>query len=360
MKKYFKYELRKNAYTIGCITLVIALIYLTPLLTASKDYLIYSVSLGEMSFIGGVLAVCLPIWLFVYRTKRRSVDMFYSLPLSHTKIFITRYLLGLVMLYVPYTVAYWLGALVVIGKINSQINAVWYIPQYFASLIPIYCLYAISAFAFTRANRAKDGAMFIIFWIFAAAMAVFVILYLFADFTSFYYSNYFLPFSPLDTATSYFQLKLTDGKALLDGLIDAEPSYAAMAVGFSVTALTAIGSTVGIALTEKYAKAENAGQLSESWFGYRVMIPYYTVCILSLMPLGEPLFYIFIVLVIVGAYLTTAAYRRTLKIGKKQTIILAASILAGMLLSLIFSAINAFEPDYPVDDVVACITTLLL
>ena len=102
-----------------------------------------------------------------------------------------------------------------------------------------------------------------------------------------------------------------------------EPDYAVMAIGFTLTGLMAAGATVWVMLTEKSAKGENAG-------------PFYTVSILSMIPLHS-LMYIFVILVIIGAYLLTSYYRRTLKISKNQIIILGASILSGIILSLIFS-----------------------
>lgn len=331
MIKYFKYELKKNLYTIGCITVIAAILYLAPILAVRKETFESFCNLAEISVIGGMLAVFLPTWLFKYRTKRRVVDLYFALPLSHSKIFIVKYLLGLVMVFAPYTVAYWLGALAVIGKAHAFIHGVWYVPQYFASLLPIYFLYAISSFAFSRANRANDGATFIIFWFFAIPMAVLVILYVFADYGSFYYPYFFLPSTPLDVTTTVFQSKIMGTEA-----VDYSQEKAALITGFTFTALMAAGATVGMVFSEKFVKGESAGQISDSWFGYKVMIPYYTVCILALIPLSTSLVYIFVVMVIIGAYLLTAAYRRTLKIGKNQVIIFGASILAGIILSLLF------------------------
>lgn len=331
MIKYFKYELRKNLYTIGCIAVIASILYLVPILTVRREEFETFCNLAEISVIGGILAVGLPTWLFKYRTKRRIVDLYFALPLSHSKIMIVKYLLGLVMIFAPYTAAYWLGALVSIAKGSELMHGIWYVPQYFASLLPIYFLYAISTFAFTRANRANDGGMFIVFWFFAPALAVLFILFVVNDWGDFYYPYLFLPSTPLDITTSYFISRILDSA---NSPLVAQDT-AAMAVGFTFTGLMAAGATVGTVFSERFFKGESAGQISDSWFGYKVMITYYTVCILALLPLSSSLIYIFVVMVIVGEYLLTAAYRRTLKIGKNQVIIFGASILAGIILSLI-------------------------
>ena len=70
MKKYFLYELRKNAFLIGCLTLFASLVYCAAVLTsgnllrgASETYV------WIISSIGGTFATIAPIWFFgsVYR-----------------------------------------------------------------------------------------------------------------------------------------------------------------------------------------------------------------------------------------------------------------------------------------------------
>ena len=100
--------------------------------------------------------------------------------------------------------------------------------------------------------------------------------------------------------------------------------------GFTVTSLSATGATAGLFLNEKRAKAENAGQISESYFGYRTMIPLYTVCLSAVC--FSP---VLLALIIACAFFLTVAYKRTFRIGIKQTVVFSVSAAAGIILYLI-------------------------
>ena len=333
MKKYFLYELKKRAFVIGCITLIATVIYLTPILTLNAKTTVntFDSYLWLMSTIGGLTAVCLPLWLFDYKMTKRGLDLYYSLPLSHTKILLVRFLIGLITLFFSYTVAYWLGAFVFMAKFFGQIDAVWYLPQYFATLIPIYCIFAMSSFIFTRANKFIDGIVFIIFWAFAAALVAYVFDIIINNVNVYYY----FPFSPLDAATTHFQehlckeLNIHSHSILTRSLVN-------MILGFILTALLSAGATAGLFLLEKRAKAENAGQISESWFGYKVMLPLYSSC-LAFASCSELMAasLLFIVMIAVGSFAVTVLYRRTIKIGAKQTLIYCVSLAAGIALFFI-------------------------
>ena len=346
MKKYFAYELKKNAFVIGFLALICVIVYLTPILSTQADDLVISdAELWFSSVIGGVLATIVPVSMLSYKMKRRSVDLYYSLPLSHGGVLAVKYLVGLIALYVPYTLSYWLGAFVVMAKTASatfDFFPVYYLPHYFASLLPLFMMYAISAFAFTRANTNLDGIVFVIFWALAAfcvAQALqsptfrtepVVINGLYEYQTV--YPECFIYFFPLDFTTSRFQYLLT-GDA-----ITLMPAYTVnAALGIAFTSLLAIGSTAGIFLLEKGAKAENVEQISESPFGYRVMIPLFTASLLATLEINNDLeFCIFFVFIVIGAFAVTILYKRTIKIGKKQAIVYGCSVALGLLLFFLF------------------------
>lgn len=332
MKKYFLHELKRQFYPLIALTVVIVLLHVTPLLISNSKSLETNYShMGTLAAYVGLLAVGVPTALTQYKMKKRSTDLYYALPISHTKVLTARFLIGLILVYVPFTAAYWLGAFVVMARIPEAVFAVWYIPMYFATLIPVYIIYSLTAFVYTRANRDFDGVMFILFWAFALTLVAAVLLSMF-DKDDFFIYNYFMPFRPLDLSTSFFQHKLYD----LQWYAADGGEKVAMSLGFAVTAALSAAATFGLFFTERNAKAENAGQLSESWFGYRVMIPLYTVCVLSLLDLKfwDTEIFLFIIFV-TAAFFINVLYRRTFRIGKKQFIIFLVSVLAGIVLSFI-------------------------
>ncbi|MCH5351828.1 MAG: hypothetical protein J1F39_07670 [Clostridiales bacterium] len=336
-KKYFVFELKKALFAMGSIALIMTAISLATIIT---DYYLpgYRIESGveANAIMGGILAAIVPVWMFSYKMKRRSVDLFYSLPLKRVQILKVKYLLGLIALYAPYTTSFVLSALTALIKYPlDAFSGVYYIPAFFASLPGLFCIYSIASFVFTRAERTVDGMIFIIFW----ALAMLVVMRVVNNFIGDVVAYYYMPTSPLD------QVAVTFGEYIeIIGIKVHEADYivANMAVGFSITGLMAIASTVLLFLTEKKKKAENIGAVSESPFGYKVMIPLFTVCIIA----NLDIFYFYeIVLIVItasAAFMLSALYKHTFKIGKVQAIILAAAVVTGIAFALIiaFSTVN--------------------
>ena len=82
-------------------------------------------------------------------------------------------------------------------------------------------------------------------------------------------------------------------------------------------------------------RAENAGQISSYWLGYRVLIPAYIVlllgCVAELMN-GEIVMYVLVVLIGAALYF---AYRRSFRLKVADLICLVSSIAAGIALAAI-------------------------
>ena len=343
MKKYFIYELKKSSFTIACLSVIITLLYLVILLSTEAGRLginAYTTYLAVPAYSGAVLAFAVPFRQLDYKMKKRSADLFFSLPLSHSKIIAVKFLTGLIIVFAPYTLSYWLGAFAMMIKTSLPVNAVFYIPHFFITLLPLYIVYAVSSFAFTRAGKASDGVLFSAFWMIAPMLAVAVLGSLikgkpYTDiegvpylYDAYFHPEYYSVFSPLSYFTSLFaELISADGYFMDTSSI----TIANMIVGFALTALMGAGASAGLFIAEKNARFENIEQISDSLFGYKTALPYLTVCLTALCHFA----FFLAVFVAVGAFLLTAVYRRTLKIGNKQAIIYAASLTAGIILALI-------------------------
>lgn len=341
MKKYLLYELKKSSFVILCITVVMAAVYFIALAT---EFMYYpepsSTLLWVIAAAGGVVAAIMPAYVFEYKMKRRSADLYYSLPLSHRHILTVKYILGIIAVFAPYTAVYWLGAFIGMGMAFSKINAVFYLAHFFASIIPIYIIYSISSFIYTRANTAGDGYIFCIFWTFASLLIMTVlhactnrgdqsynayfdpILGLVrAD--DYIFPDYYTPYMPLNFVTQMLQARLVKG-------YDYETYYTTaqtvnICLGMTLNVLLSIGATVGLFITEGKLKAENVSQISDSYFGYKVMIPLYTFC-LAFLCSGE---IVLLILLAIASFLVTVGYKRTLKIGWLSVIWIAAPLVLG-------------------------------
>lgn len=96
------------------------------------------------------------------------------------------------------------------------------------------------------------------------------------------------------------------------------------------------GVTFGLFYTEKYARAENCSQISSSPFGYKTLIPFYSIALYLLEFKNEPIQAIWAcAIVFIVSYALESAYRRTLKIGWKNFFKLIACLVVALLILLV-------------------------
>lgn len=336
MRKYFLYELKKNALLMAIISVIMLLIYLSSLEYRQNSWFgTYDLNLYTISALGGVAAAVLPVIMFAYKMKKRNLDLYYALPITHRRILTVKYLVGLICLYAPYTLAYVLGMAINVGVHGDMINAIYYLPHYFSTLIPLFILYSVSAFLFTRANTLIDGIVTVVAAAFAPAV---ICLALNVNIDDKIFAPYFwTPYAPIDTATTYFQrLIIPDATPLKYNLAEQVNMW----IAFPLWTVAAGLATFFTIHSEKNAKAENVGQITKSWFSYKTMLPLYTFCLTMLIMYSTfkgfdtTMFAIYIV-ALVGVYLCAVYYKRSLKIGVTTTISIASSAVAAFLLLLI-------------------------
>ena len=247
-KKYFVYELKKAIFAIGSIALIMTAITVTSVLT--YRYYVFAGDRVESgvevnAFMGGVLAAVVPVWMFSYKMKKHSADLYYSLPLRRRQILGSKYLLGLIAVYAPFTTSFLLGALAaVIRYPSNDMGAVYYFPAFFASLPALFCIYSIASFVFTRADRIIDGIVFMVFWALAplALMGVFQRMY--HDIAA----DMYMPTAPLSAVAMQFSRFIEWPNMRIR---EMESIKINRAVGFPITGIVAVFATVMLFLSEK-------------------------------------------------------------------------------------------------------------
>lgn len=365
MKKYLKYQLKKNLLPFTVLVLFCVIVYVIPLLTESyrgwnnsspmpppgikpdDDYFYYErvyleLYTGNILIALGVMCALVPIYMFAYKMNKRSVDMYYSLPISRTKIAAVHFIVGLLYVLAAYTLGYFLGFAVVAAKVK-RLYLVNYLFLYLATLIPAFTIYALSAFFYTRANTIIDGIVFIVAGIFSPFIIATILSFLISIATSsanVMPTGEFVIWQPLDTINNFFR------NAIKYGLADTSYSWSfdpkstwykhdvCELVGAILMTVGAVGGTCGMLLTEKNCRAENCGQVSDSIFGYKVAIPLYTVALF--MMLGSEI--LLLCIFAFAAFVATVIYRRTIKIGKKQAMLFAIYIVVAFVFAMLVNA----------------------
>lgn len=312
MKKAILYELKRNLLPLCIFTALATAIFVVFALTTdfvsgfSSD--MNGDPLGRTpinplvevpGFTLGLLCVAVPVMQFAYRMNKRSADLWYALPIRRDALTLVRVLGGLILVLVPYTVSYWAGFAVIAASEN-----LFELEQYgilFAASLPVGIgLFGVNAFLFTRANTLFDGIVFLLAW---ASLPMLPFSWLdsaanigrfFRDGIYWFSPDNYSTFSPLDWLFTQFAGIICGTAGTL-----AEAPFI-----YALGAVYAAAAYCGLFLTARRHRAEDVAQVSDSWFGYRVLIPAFMALLLALdYPADDP----------IGIYAT--AYAVTLAVG---------------------------------------------
>ena len=354
--RYFRYELKKNLKTLGLLTAICTIIYVVVTSTAdlfydySPTWIDYGTAAGSGApnyFVGnvrnnspqisiiylllGAMCFVVPALMYSFKMNRRSADAFYSLPIKREKLYLVKTLVGLILVFVPYTVAYVAGLLCIAFRENYY-NLIWYLPGYFGGVFYGLCLYGIAAFSFARANRVADGVIFIIFYALVGLMGGEVLRQISYELNMFDVNEsvFFPVFCFSDFAGNIDQLIRG---AYLAGKV---PPGGGTGVSFNFfefffPLLYTVAGFALLFLLPRFDKGEDAEQYSDSWFGYRVMIPLYTALFIALYGVDM----LTIILFTVAAIVLPIIYRRKALFSWQYWVMIAVGALGGIVLNLI-------------------------
>ena len=350
--RYFRYELKKNLKTLGLLTAICTIIYVVVTSTAALFYTygtgaVYvpghsnnggihnnSPQISIIYLLLGAMCFVVPALMYSFKMNRRSADAFYSLPIKREKIYLVKTLVGLILVFVPYTVAYAAGFLCVALRENFY-DLIWYLPGYFGGILFGLSLYGVAAFSFSRANRVADGVIFIIFYVLIGLLIGGLINKIQYEYDTPPYgveTNYFTPIGCFIQFSETLDFFIRDNRTMI-----TIPPYSSgytqwEAPMFISASLYAVAGFALLFLLPRFDKGEDAEQYSDSWFGYRVMIPLYTALLIGLMGGTEALY---IVLFTVAAIVMTIIYRRKALFSWQYWVMIAVGALAGIALNLI-------------------------
>ena len=340
MKRYFIYELKKNFWPLVILTAIsaglylVTLSYFNPVSRYAEDSVVINTPpLSTVMIELCILCIVAPILMYSFKMNKRSVDAFYSLPIKREKIYLVKTLVGLLLVLIPYTLSYWLGFLSVVVRENHY-HLVYFVSGYFLSVFLAVCLYGVNAFAFSRANRIVDGIVFMVFYTFILCLFVGLL------------SGFFPKLNDKVNAGDYIIYSILFGWADdISRLIAGKEIYNSLITPTKIL-VPALSGAVCYALLfslVRFEKSEDSEQNSDSWFGYKTMIPAYTVLMTALWG-GDLLSY---ALIIVGAIILSIVYTRKFLFGWKQWLTIAVAFAVGLGCYFLIDYIRGLPTDPP-------------
>lgn len=309
MNKLIKYLLKENYLNIICITffsLAYLLVFATNIQTEGE----INIDTSIFSYICFVYAL-LSFSLISFKMKKISIDKYYALPIKKNKLYLSYYIVSLIRIALPLLISFIAYLIIIITKTHT-VNGLYLILFFLYELIMVIAIHTILMYVYYLQNNHNDGhvnASLVIFLPFLIATAVLSIIDLS---NGVYLSNFLNAFnytllSPL--FTSQFEELINTGSINVFHL-----NHFFFALGII---LVAIGCVILFAFTSKNEKPENCLNKSESWLGYKTLIPITSLCLTSLTP-GP-----YVIFTVLFTFILYVSYQKGIRFDKKVKLVFA-------------------------------------
>ena len=227
----------------------------------------YTPTLGFSTFVLAFLCYLVPVLQFSFFKKRRNLDYIYSMPISRDELCAVHYTVGILQVYIPFTVSFLTNFLIFASWQSEKTRLLPFFGFFIWCLVFGWIFYTIFTFAFNEANTIADGCIFIGLWTF--------IFMLVAGRLDTFESQYFFPFIFLaeiqDVYADYAESKYSG--SIWDHIDEGKSPEIHLVIWFFV--IVAIAALVYLLVTFGKRRTEKAEEISDSPFGYTSMIPIY-------------------------------------------------------------------------------------
>ena len=359
-KSYFRYHLRSKWKLLICLT-AIALVLTLLFASGQKDSwtyyddnfmneitrVNYEWTVGNSVFILIVCSAILPVTEFSIFKKRRNLDCIYGLPVTRKELGIIHYITGLICLFVPFTLAYLLNSLLMLrypeGFVFSPL-----IGYYFVSILLAWCAYSLNVFAFNQANTTGDGIWFMILW----NLLAWTILTVVNEVSPSIFGEREIQYGGYIGVEPVFEIPNIDMsiywgaqleiQAIYENVVEkfddttlwefwGDPAYVSWLIPWAVIG---IASVLVFFFSFGKRRTEKTEEVSDSWFGFKVLIPLYAITLL----IGSGGAAIIVVLIL--AFVGYLIYRRGFHLKLSDWLVLGGTLPTGVLMMIIMVLIE--------------------
>lgn len=269
-----------------------------------------------------ILTIIFTVFEFSFRMKKVTVDQMYSLPIKRSKLYLTKYIIGIFEIIIPLTLSYIVMVLMIVTK-EHMFNLVYAIPHYFGVIFFTIILYTTLVFIFTRCNNTVDGLINILLYTFFTTI-IMVGLELKNGI------NYTI-MSPIILFNNVMEFKTYGFTEFIN-----QKDITELIISSIYNIVLCIIMVILFFVFIKKEKAEASEGKSNSLFAYNLMIPLYTCFLVSTL-LEES--FTTAVIIIIASYIGYVIKNRSFKLTKKDLILFGGSIFLGFILRLILNII---------------------
>jgi hypothetical protein len=217
------------------------------------------------------------------------------MPISRRALGLVHYLTGAITVFIPYTLSYFLNFILILTRGVQYYNLVPMIAHYFLCLLLGLAIYSMMVFAFNEANSTGDGILFMILWSFVMLFATLAM----GRHIRMSYSHIFpFPWLLISKLTTSCQHLIEMTVPVYSGARDFLQTPHCI---FWIVIWSLLGIASGIRFFLSFGKRrmEKTEEISDSFFGYRVLIPYFAVTGIIALP-SFSIWVIFEILTLIG------------------------------------------------------------
>ncbi len=345
--RYFIYRLRQSLPRTAVFT-VLSMIFCLDVVgdSINRSNYYYGIEGTEtgiymLAIILGIFCTLIPMLELSGFKNRRNLDTLYFFPIKREKMALAHYLSGAVQIFTVYTVSFltvWIYLLVKTDWFRLE-----YMPLYYLfSLLLGAVVYSVFMFIFGEANTVADGVLFCGLW----SVVMYLVIYavrrnIVRPFiigtklweTSSDMSLWGFIYAPINNLTVIFQdlIEVNRQNMLYDYTSNSAAKYMSEMYMFFVWGAVGIAAAVGYFITFKRKGAQTAGEISESYFGYKLLIPLYGYILLLDYSEIDIMTIIIFALMLIGYFI----YRRGIKLKKSDYICLICAVIPIILANVI-------------------------
>lgn len=284
---YFKRHFAARLKTIIIITAVcclVCMLSLSPLIRMiSAATQISTPNLWMPTAVLCIMSILAPILQFSTFKRRKNLDMWYSLPISRRDIGIAHFATGYLMVIIPFTVCVIQNILLlVLNGDFFKMNMSYCFIYYLLCILLSFALYSIYALAFNKANSIIDGIIYMVLWTFILPTVFLCLFSIYNKATLLYSSLKLIPFAPIIEITYHTEYTVSNGLVVDTKGIHQYFSdfFGTGGVGFITNTLLGFAAAAGNIFTFGRTRTENVEEHSNSWLGYKTLIPIYAIIII--------------------------------------------------------------------------------
>lgn len=274
--------------------------------------------IGFFVAFSAILTTLLPMLELSCFNSRKYLDSAFSFPISRISLISVNLLNGFVQFLAAYTLSfiwYTIALLPCADKVNYP--ALW--SFFFISLLCSLFYYSVNAFFFSVCNSTVDGFLTAVAWQFIIALVLFTL----DDMISGSFEEetvLTILWMPLVQICDYFS-SISRGRSVVVPDLGTDNPYA-MTIYLIVIPILTVLFVAGMLYFFNKKRAESAGEISNTPFSYKVLLPVCTGLLIYWAFESEPA--IFSIFALIFSTVGYIIYRRTVKLKIFDIVVISA------------------------------------